>query len=102
MNIPFKSTYINKIESLSGNRMMIECSNHPDFGNDVIFADWPRDSNGERIVVDSEYVDKGHCLELKVKLKEFDIDHRGNMFLWLMDEDFTIYMQNYPESLTAV
>lgn len=97
--LSFKKTYVRTAESLSGERIMISCRNHPTFGDDVIFANWPRDANGERIVVDCEYIDTGHPLNLTVSVVEFDVCFNGYIALWLLDSDGMVYVQIYPESL---
>jgi hypothetical protein len=97
--LSFKKTFIKTAETLSGERIMIACRDHPTFGNDVIYANWPRDANDNHIEIDGMYVDSGHPLALSVSVMYFDIDFRGDIVLWLLDSDGDVYLQSYPNSL---
>lgn len=83
----FRSDYISSYECLSGERIMVTCCSHPYYGDDVIFLQWPRDKNANKILIGERYIDHGHVLSLEVTVISFSLDSFGELCLYTRDVD---------------
>lgn len=100
--LAFNKEHVSSFETFSSERIMVTCRSHPTFGDDVIFVNWPRDYEGNKVVIGDTYIDTGHALQLSVTVVEFAISDRGDAVVCLFDEDGAAYSTSSSDSLQRI